>query len=53
MFIVNKLCKNLDKVADLVEICKKLCLQFEGFKKQILYDSIHTTLVNLNIYKID
>ena len=41
------------KVADLIEICKKLNLPFEGFKKQILYDSIYTTLVKLNIYKID
>ena len=41
------------KVDDLLEICKKLQLPCERIKKQLLYDSIYSTLVNLNIYKID
>ena len=41
------------KIADLIDICKKLYLPYEGLKKQLLYDSIYNSLVNLNIYKID
>ena len=41
------------KLAELVDISKQLQLPYDGLKKQKLYDSIYSTLVNLNIYKID
>ena len=40
------------KIAELIDICKKIKLPYEG-KKQTLYDNIYAHLVNLNIYKIN
>jgi hypothetical protein len=40
------------KLAELVDICKKLYLPHEACKKQ-LYESIYYKLIDLNIYKIE
>ena len=57
LYIVSDLDKPLYaishyKLVDLVDISKQLKLPYD-LKKQKLYDSIYSTLVNLNIYKID
>ena len=41
------------KVADLIEMCKKLKLPYDNMKKQNIYDNIRSHLLNFNIYKID